>query len=326
VPHEPMQAKGQPTLGSTAFRASNPPFGATFTYRIHDEFRTGRAERRIEEHRLEERGNDVPFPGWDRLSTEHLETEPIVWLVVRDEDGEPIRLIVADKLPGLHRSAWDLRYPPPQPVALEKPVFEPPWAAERRGPLVSPGTYTVELATQSPGGMEVLAGPERFSVVAISAVDDAIAAGESAEVDEFRRHAADLSRRVEGAAKLADATRERVRHLRAGLTTTPRGLDLLPRLEELHRRLELLDRELRGDPVRRRLQVADSPSIHSLVERVVNHHWQTTTPPTPTQRRSIERAVEAFETLRAELTRLVDVDLADLNSEADGAGSPWTPR
>ncbi|MGI9614405.1 MAG: VPS10 domain-containing protein, partial [Acidimicrobiales bacterium] len=136
VRHEPMQAKGQPTLGSTAFRASNPPFGATFTYRIRDEFRTGRAERRIAERTMEQEGSDVPFPGWDQLWTEHLESEPIVWLVVRNAHEEPIRLIEAEQLPGLHRSAWDLRYSPPQAVTLETPEFEPPWAADRRGPLV----------------------------------------------------------------------------------------------------------------------------------------------------------------------------------------------
>ncbi|MGI9615782.1 MAG: glycosyl hydrolase, partial [Acidimicrobiales bacterium] len=326
VPHEPMQAKGQPTLGSTAFRAANPPFGATFTYRIGDELRTAKAQRRMEERTLEKRGQDVPSPGSDRLWTEHLETEPIVWLVVRDGAGEPIRLIDAEKLPGLHRSAWDLRYPPPQPVTLEKPEFEPPWTAEPRGPLVPPGTYTVELATQVPGGMEVLAGPERFSVVAIPAVDSPVAAGEPAEVDEFRRDAADLARRVEGAVKHVEATGERLKHLRAGLGSTSGGPDLLPRVEELHRRLELIDRELRGDPVRRRLHIADTPSVHSLVERVVSHHWQTTTAPTPTQRQSIERAAELFGPLVAELSRLVDVDLADLTADADRAGSPWTPR
>ena len=148
--------KGNQPLGSTAFRASNPPL------RRHPSptaSTTGseprKAERRIEERSAGERAGTTfrSLAGID-VWAEHLETEPIVWLVVRDEDGEPIRLIVAEKLPGLHRSAWDLRYPPPQPVTLEKPEFEPPWTAERRGPLVPPGTYTVELATQAPGGMD----------------------------------------------------------------------------------------------------------------------------------------------------------------------------
>ena len=327
VPYEPMQAKGQPTLGSTAYRAPNPPFGTTFTYNMPDRFRSAQAKRRIDERTLEKRGSDVPFPGLDQLWAEHVETEPIVWLVVRDDAQQPIRLIVAEHLPGLHRSSWDLRYPPPQPVTLEEPGFEPPWTAERRGPLVPPGIYTVELATQVlGGGLNILAGPEQFSVVATPTVGSLVAAVDSAEVDAFRRGAADLTRRIAGAVKHVDATRERVKHLRAGLTATPSGVDLLPRLDELHRRLELLDSELRGDPVRRRLHVADSPSIHSLVERVATHHWETTTPPTATQRRSIERVAEVFDPLLVELAHLVDEALAELTADADGAGSPWTPR
>ena len=32
VPWQPMQAEGQPTLGTTAFRQPNPEFGATFIH------------------------------------------------------------------------------------------------------------------------------------------------------------------------------------------------------------------------------------------------------------------------------------------------------
>ena len=41
VPHLRMQAEGQPTLGSTAFRTDNPPFGAVVTYHLSSAGRDG---------------------------------------------------------------------------------------------------------------------------------------------------------------------------------------------------------------------------------------------------------------------------------------------
>jgi len=335
VPYQPMQAAGQPTLGSTAFRAPNPPFGATFTYHLKEEIQTTKASRRAEERRLGEQGSDVPFPGFERLWDEHLETEPNVMLVVRDSTGRPVRSIVADRTTGLHRATWDLRYPPPQPVSLQETGFQPPWVTEPVGPLAPPGTYTVELVYATTDGPDVLAGPEPFAVVATPAVagttPDVLETGGGGPVGaddtaQFRLQTIDLARRVAGATKRIESTRDRVCHLRAGIVDTPGAVDLLAPLDEIHRQLETLGRTLAGDPVRRRLAEADGPSIRDLVDRVTGHQWATTGPPTQTQRSSIERAAAAFEPFLAHLSTLIDTDLAQLTDDADAAGVSWTPR
>ena len=46
IPNAPLQAPGQPTLGTTSFVAPNPDFGATFTYWLADPPETARQERR----------------------------------------------------------------------------------------------------------------------------------------------------------------------------------------------------------------------------------------------------------------------------------------
>ena len=357
VPSLPMQARGQPTLGSTAFRAPNPPFGATFTYHVGDEIRSAAADRRAGERQLDESGDDVPVPGWDRLWTEHVEPEPRLLLVVRDGDGHPVRSIDAERDVGLHRTTWDLRYPPPEPVSLEAPGFQPPWVEEPQGPLAPPGAYTVELVLVGTDGddgdgspdVATVAGPEPFSVVPTPAVadvadrsgaeepdadepgaDDAAGgdagrSGDEADTAEFQRRTAELARRVAGAGKRIESARDRLRHLRAGIAATPAALGLLDRLDRVHRQLEALDRTLGGDPVRRRLAEADTPSIRALVERVTAHHWSTTAPPTTTQRTSVQRAADLFGPLEQDLSELVEVDLPQLRADADAAGVPWTP-
>ena len=62
VPNAPLQAPGQPTLGTTSFVAANPDFGATFTYWLadppHDPAR--RAPRSGEGGRRARRGHRLP--------------------------------------------------------------------------------------------------------------------------------------------------------------------------------------------------------------------------------------------------------------------------
>ena len=90
---------------------------------------TAKGRRQAGEKELRERGADVPFPGWERLHTEALEKGPQVLLTVSDAEGRPVRRVVGPAKTGIHRVAWDLRRPPPDPVDLEVPEFRPPWAS-----------------------------------------------------------------------------------------------------------------------------------------------------------------------------------------------------
>ena len=146
VPNTPLQAAGQPTPGTTSFVAPNPDFGATFTYWLAEVPETMRGERRREERAGRERGEDIAFPGYERLAAEAQESGPRVAMLVRDAAGDPVRRVMGPARRGLHRVTWDLRRPAPDPVNLTTPGFTPPWAGPSRGPLAPPGDYTVEMA------------------------------------------------------------------------------------------------------------------------------------------------------------------------------------
>ena len=317
VPNRVMQAKGQPTLGSTAWRSDNPDFGATITYHLADDIQTTRAARRAAEKDTE---GDVEFPGWDRLWDEHLETDPVVLLVVRDDNGAVVRTMPAPHTKGLHRVTWDLRGPAPDPVSLAKPGFVEPWVEDPQGPLLDAGRYTAKLVHMVGGAAETLAGPEPVDVIDTPAVD-----GTSGDTD-FAQTTAGLRRRIAGAAKEIDTARDRFRHLRVAVAAAPgAGPDLHARLDDVHRRVEDLARRLTGDPVRAKLDDPANPSVRELVDRVGHFHWSTTRPPTATQRTSIDRATTEFTSLRPDLTAALD-DLAAVTGAIDDAGGTWTPR
>ncbi len=322
IPYTPMQARGEPTLGSTQFTAPNPPFGAVFTYYLKETVSTQRETRRDAEKKLREKGEDVPFPGWDRLRREALESKPTVLVMIRDAEGQPVRWIEGPAKAGLHRVNWDLRRPAPNPVEIEKPGFTPPWARSPRGPLAAPGRYRAELFLLTSAGARSTGEAREFEV---KPVPNAPPGTDFDAVGGFQRETSELMRRVAGAGEEISRTEERLRHLRVALLETPRAAPgLFTRLDALRTRLEDLRTQLSGDRTRRRLDESSSPSIRERVARAMRH-WNTRQMPTATHRRNLEIADAEFGALRRDLSRLIETDLAGLESDLEAAGAPWTP-
>jgi len=323
LPYVPMQARGKPTLGSTDFTAPNPPFGASFTYYLSEVPGTAREARRDSEQELREQGADAPFPGWERLRQEAGESGPRVFLTVRDAGGTPLRRIEGPAKEGLHRVAWDLRHPAPDPVDLSTPGFSPPWVTPPQGPLVAPGSYQVELTLVSSAGVQTLGGPEAFEVKPVPTAPDGT---DFNAVAAFQLEASDLMRRVSAAGRQIGEVSDRLRHMRAALVETP-GADssLFTRLDQVGASLEDLRTRLNGDPVRGGLNEASTPSIRGRVGLVIGGHWGTRQMPTQTQRTNLEIASSDFATVAQELAALVDGPLARLESDLAAAGAPWTP-
>ena len=323
VPSVPAQAPGRPTQGSTAFVADNPPFGAVFTYYLTEDLKTAREERRTGEREARERGDDIPFPGFDTLRIEQLEEEPTVFVVIRDSDGAPVRRVAGPATKGVHRVAWDLRGPPPDPVDLSVPGFAPPWVRPPQGPLAAPGEYEAQLLAVTRGDVRSLGEAQRFRVKPAPNLPEGV---DPAAVAAFQQETAELLRRTHGAAAEARRVRERLRHLRAALRETP-GADeaLFGRMDTVLETLSDLEVRLQGDPARQSRNHPAAPSIRGRAAQVAGGHWDTRQTPTATQRESLRIAAAEFAGLVGELRTLVDEDLARLEADLEAAGAPWTP-
>ena len=316
VPHLESQAAGQPTLGSTAWRAPNPDFGAMITYHLADDILGAAAARRAGERAAE---GDAPFPGYDALREERLETPPLLQLVVRDHDGGVVRRLAAPTTAGLHRVAWDLRGPATEPVSLATPAFVEPWVTEPKGSLVPSGTYAVELVlTRSGQEPMVLAGPVPVEVADVPGVGP----GDP----DFSAATDRLARQIAGAVKEVDTARNRIRHLRESIANaTDADGALHQRLETAARAIEVLADDLTGNAERQRLHEPASPGVKDLLDRVAHFDRQTTAPPTQSQRTALDTAEAAFGPLRTALTAAFE-ELAAVTHAIDDAGGTWTPR
>jgi len=316
IPARPLGGE-KGSQGSAFFSAPNPPFGAVFTYYLESSLKSLKKERQEKEKKIRDEGGDVAYPTWEELRAEDREDKPRIVLTVRDEDGRMVRRITASASKGIHRVAWDLRYPAPHPVTGTGGRWQ-------RGPLAAPGTYTVEMAKRMRGEETTLAAPRSFRCIPLH---NASLSGEALEeAFAFQRTTGELLRAVLGTRSVLSEARKKIDLIEKALDLTP-GADL--RLfDEVHRidaELEILHIEMNGDATIRRRSEPTPPSLMSRLQRIVGSHWNTTQAPTATQREGCEMVERAFEVVLARLTSLVEEDLKKLEDALEAAGSPATP-
>ncbi len=321
VPSVPFQAKGMPSQGSDSFVSDNPPFGAVFTYYLKELPKTEKAQRRESEKVLNEQKSTIPFPGWDQLRREAIEEEPNVMLLVRDKNGEPIRWIEGAAKAGLHRASWDLRLPPPNPINLTVPAFQPPWVSDPQGPLVAPGKYSVELYVMNNGKLKQQGKAQAFMVKPVHPTD-----ANYEEMAAFKKQTAALSIRTSSAARQLTEAGDKLRFIKAALTKTPKASpDLFAEWTALNTALFNLRTTLLGDGLLQSKDESTTPSIINRVGSVIYGHWSTSEPPTATYRRSIEIAQIEFEHYLQNASTFYD-RLDDFEIRLEKAGAPYTPN
>ncbi len=323
VPSPVAQAPGRPTAGSDDYTAPNPPDGALLTYWIKEALSSTREARLASEKSLREAGRDIPFPGYDALRREAVESGPRVFLQIADAAGKPVRRLEGSTKAGLHRINWNVRGPVPDPIDLRPPGFRPPWGGDPQGPLLAPGRYTAQLVVVSSSGVRQLGQPQSFEV---KPVPNALPGTDYVAVAAFQQETAELMRQLNGAGAELGRVRDRIRHMQAALAQTPRASPALQlAMDSVSARVVALQMRLDGDPAKQGLDQSANPGIQGRVGEVMSGHWDTRQMPTATQREAIAIGRTGLATLTRDLVALMDGDLARLEASLAAAGAPWTP-
>jgi len=323
IPAQPYGFRDKGFLGTDHYMAPNPPFGAIFTYYLKDSIEGRKKTRQKEEKKVVEKGGELVYPSWEELRAEDREEEPAVVLTVADAEGRVVRRVTGPTAAGLHRVAWDLRYPPADPVALEEPevdVFDQP----SRGPLVVPGDYVVSLAKRVDGVLTPLGDAQRFRAEPLGI--EGLPQIDRPALAAFQRQVATLQRAALGAQQLTSDTSDRLARLRKAVDETPQAdAALAAEVRALQTRLKDLDEALNGDPTKSRRNEATLPGIVGRVQTIVGGSWVATAAPTGTQRQQYAVADRLFTPVLAQLRQLVETDIPAVEAKADAAGVPWTP-
>jgi len=319
MPLKSIDSNGKGCLGETFYLAPNPPFGAVFTYYLKGGLKTGPEARREEEGKLVKDGKPVPFPGWDSLRKEENEEKPSVVMTIMDEAGQVVRRFPVPSGKGLHRVAWDLRYPAVDPTEVEE--REPSeWGWNPMGPLVVPGKFTAALAKKVDGVLTPLAEPRAFVVESLNLAS--LPEKDRTALLDFQKKAGELQRAMMGAGAAAEDALKNISYIKKALLDAPKAdSKLAGTARAIEKRLQDEVLVLFGDRTRQRRNEVAPPS---LMDRVAAQ-LDTTGPITATVRRDYEIAADGFGKLLEEMRATIEVDLKKLQAELEAAGAPWTP-
>ncbi len=321
IESQPLGGTKKSFQGESFFEASNPPFGASFTYYLKDALKTKKEIRQDAEKEAEKKKEAVHYPSWNELRAEDEEEAPAIYLTVCDSTGNVIRKIPGSNTKGISRVSWDLRYPlpmvapPPPPESGEEP---------ESGPLVMPGRYSVTLSKRVNGVLTQLAPMQWFNVVVPGQA--AMPPADRSLLVDFQKKVAHLQRAVYGTIQTANEVKMRLGAIEKALQETPARVDSLSR-EALQIELNLNNilRELRGDMTLRSRNENSPVSINERVSKIVDDEGLSTSKPTQTARDCYTVAGADLQIQLDKLKSLIEIDLAGLEKQMEAAGAPWTP-
>ncbi|MDJ0939994.1 MAG: hypothetical protein QNJ00_09535 [Woeseiaceae bacterium] len=311
-------------LGEDFFTAPNPPYGAVFTYYLDEALETRSKKRRTAEIEKEKAGEDTPYPSWDELRLEDREEAPSVVLIIRDTDGNVVAQVQGETGKGLHRTAWDMRLPAPDPVSLEQPTgWVPPWVSEPTGPLATPGDYTMTLATRQDGELKVIAEPVAFTLKSLPLSPET--ASDAQAVQAFHKKAAELFRAVQGAVALSAEMGNRIAHVKAGISVTPAATEAEAQaVRSIEARLADVNVLLNGDSTIASRNESVPWSISQRAFVVYQGLLDTRTPIPGMYEESYATAAAEFADALGRLTAL-ERELDGLEARLERMGAPHTP-
>lgn len=322
IPRRPLGAAaalGKGSQGDSYYVASNPPFGAVFTYHLGEGY-LSMAEARRE---AEKNAAGVVSPSVDELRAEENEFPPAVLLRVRDGNGQVVRTIEGPAAKGFHRVAWNLRRPPVD--AWQRSAEEDEWSdGSDDGALVAPGAYTVEMIVRV-GGVETSRGVmENFQVTPLG--QGALPSATPESVALFQSELADANRLASSSAARAGELLEKSQAIQSVLARTPgAGPELLAAVRDLELRLGAIQRRLGGDPKLSVMNEAGSVPVSARLSHAGLGVRYSTYGPTPSHRESLAIAAAALQDIDRDLNQIREAELLRLNAALDELGAPWTP-
>jgi photosystem II stability/assembly factor-like uncharacterized protein len=315
------QEKG--SIGHEFFTAPNPEFGAVFTYYVKDGLKSRQKIRREREIEIEKEGGDTPYPSWDDLRVEDREPKPALYIMIRDTEGHLVRQVAANADKGMHRTAWDLRLAPPDPVSIAPAEERPYWLPDPAGPLVLPGNYTAQLAVERDGTLSAAGDTVSFTVKSLDASPEITA--DRKALQDFQVQVADLQRAVQGSGSAMAELQNRLAHIRAAILVTPGATDAeRDVLRQLEERLADITVAIQGDST---IGGRNEPVPMPIASRVTSLYWTLMYSQSPAGgnfRDSYAVAAQEFGAALRSL-RALAADVSALEDALELKGAPWTP-
>lgn len=306
--------------GHGYYQAPNPPFGANFTYYLKEDLQSLAEIRQEAEKDKLDAWDDTPFVGFDAAEEERREAPPEIWLTVRNTDGNVVRRISGPTKKGIHRVAWDLRYPAMSPVG-DEPGY--PYE-EVTGYFAAPGTYTVSLSKRVRGVTTELVGPQEFFVERLR--EGALPGAGAEAAVAFWDRLGKLERGASAADRTTEALEKRIDDLKIALSRTRTAPDDLDdQWQAIRTEWQDIVEALSGNQAMAEIGQEPPATILSRIGKVEIGTSQSTYGPTPTHIASLEIAEADFDSVRVRLNTLQQTTIPTFEAALIEAGAPWAP-
>lgn len=305
------------SLGSSFFKADNPPFGATFTYYVKEVPKSKKEIRQEKEKELIKDNKPVDYPAWDDLRAEDREEKSYILFIVSDEQGNVVRKLKESIKQGLNRVTWDLRYADTGPI---KSVTD----KNESGIPVMPGTYSVEMFMSVDGVLTKIDGPQSFEAKVLN--NTTLPVEDRAALVAFQKKFGEFNRAVEGALNSARDLLSKTDVLIYAIKQTPQAPNsLMENALKIKEETQNILQHLYQDKTITERNEPTYPTVYDRLNEIAMGFWQSNSALTQTQINNLMIASEEFDPLLKQLRTLLEVNVPGLEAEMEKFGAPWTP-
>jgi hypothetical protein len=318
-------AKGQ--QGDAFFTAENPAYGAVFTYYLKDNFVSLKDQRIKREKERIKKGENPGYPTWEDLKKEELEVARKVYFEVRDSENSLICRLNTPTGKGLHRIAWNLKYPSntatPQPQDADHKNPKDPFADQTKGYRCIPGTYSAAMFIEENHVARQIGETRSFEIKTLGKTS--FPAKDQKALLAFRKSAADLESAMKGLIKIHRETSNNVALIEELAFTHPSiPSDVREKTRKLKEILRSIEESIRGNTLVASHNEATLPGLASRIEFMASASQGSLSTPTQTQTETFDMVKNTFIDL---LNRMKQVrsELNELNGVLEKSGAPWTP-
>jgi len=321
VPRRPLGC-GEPSCagsqGDGYFIASNPDFGATFTYYLPEAIQTAQEARREKERESEQKNQNVTFASWDTILKEQREDGPAIVFTVKNANGSIVRQIEGPVEAGFHRVAWDLRYPP-----LEAWIPEEERHGNPIGVLVVPGTFSVSMQKRVDGVLSDLGQRQSFEVVSIR--EPTLPGSTQEQRVVFETQIDELMRASGGTVMAIDKISVELDAVKEVLARSTADASLYEIANSIKQRITIQRERLSGNETRDNFKDLGEVPLRDRIMHARFRLEQNAYGPTPEQRESLQIGRALYDDVYQQLTQIIDVEYAGLKEALDAARVPWSP-
>jgi len=312
----PLGYRGKNAQGEMYYAADNPTLGSVISYYFSDTLKTAQETRRANEKTTD----DDSYPTKAEIKNEAHEEKAFLLFVIKDETGDEIQKIKTDATVGLKKVVWNFRYAPTGPIKLKtKKVGR--YGSEDVGQLALPGKYSVTPYLRNNGKMEKLAEAKAFEVELLN--NTTLPATDKKALLAFQKEVAELRRSVDGSERLLGEIKNRLKHIKVAIETTPNvDVNLLSKVTELETKINTTEIALWGDNDINKHEYEVYPGLSERVGIVIYGLWNSTSAPTKTALNNIKIATEEYVPVLAAIQGYV-TNISDLEKEI--GTTPYTP-